>query len=439
VNSSMKRKTVLSLFTAVCLAPALLGATAWASQAQDVFNQAAGYIKDNYGGFSQSDYRNFNQRFQPQLDSACAGQGEGCAYSAAVPVVQAMIQALDDEHTFYRTPQQYQDQLRERSGQPVNAPRLGIITSDVTNSKDLLLTDVGGNSAAERAGLLRGDRLLALNGQPSSSFSQGFLVAIRAEVATGQVFMLQIKRGEQIFELAIRGEVPTTVALPTLKTIEPGIGLLRIPNFGSQRLVSTQVHALVAQAKQNNLSALVLDLRSNPGGLASEMVGVAGAFLEQTGFRSEGRSSGFSYTWNTKGFVQTGGGISLVINKPERFTGALTVLVDKNSASGSEYLAQFLQDAGRATIIGEPTAGVGNTTTLTFPLLDGSAISLTTTKSLRLDGRPMPVRVAPDILLNDDLDILAATGRDVLVEKSLELLRNKLQNSVNDFDTWPIR
>jgi carboxyl-terminal processing protease len=436
----VKLTSVLPVVRVVLLAQALIGANALASQAQDIFNQAARYISENYGGFSTADYLSFHKSFQPQLDSACAALAENCPYSAAIPVVQAMVQALNDEHTFYRTPQQQQDSLRERAGQPVNAPRLGIITSEVAGSKDLLLTEVSSGSAAERAGLLRGDRILALNGQPSAGFSQGFLVAIREQVATGQVFMLQIKRGERVFDLSIRGEIPTSVALPTLKTIAPGIGLLRIPNFGASRLVSTQVHSLVAQAKQNNLTALVLDLRSNPGGLATEMVAVAGAFLEQPGFRSQGRNDGFSYLWNPKGFVQNAGGFTVFnIAKPERFTGALTVLVDKNSASGSEYLAQFLQDAGRATIIGESTAGVGNTTTLTFELLDGSAIALTTTKSLRLDGRPMPERVTPDILLDDDLELLAATGRDVLLEKGLELLRNKLQNGTNDFDAWPIR
>jgi carboxyl-terminal processing protease len=436
----MKLKYIASVVAVVFLSQAVVGATALASQAQDLFNQSTRYISENYGGFSNSDYLNFNTSFQPQLNSACAGQNESCPYSAAIPVVQAMIQALNDEHTFYRTPQQYQDNLRERAGQPVNAPRLGIITRDISDSKDLLLTDISGNSAAERSGLLRGDRILALNGQPSSSFGQGFLPAIREQVATGQVFILQIKRGERIFDLSIRGEIPTTVALPTLKTLAAGIGLLRIPNFGTARQVSNQVHALVTQAKQNNLSALVLDLRSNPGGLATEMVAVAGAFLEQTGFRSQGRNDGFSYIWNTKGFVQSNGGFAVLnVTKPDRFTGALTVLVDSNSASGSEYLAQFLQDAGRATIIGEPTAGVGNTTTLTFALLDGSAIALTTTKSLRLDGRPMPMRVVPDVLLKDDLDILAATGRDVLLEKGLDILRDKLQNGANDFDSWPVR
>ena len=54
---------------------------------------------------------------------------------------------------------------------------------------------------------------------------------------------------------------------------------------------------------------------------------------------------------------------------------------------------------------------------------DGSALVLTIFKSQRLDGSYLPTRVTPDELVPDELDVQSATGRDVALQRALELLR----------------
>jgi C-terminal processing protease CtpA/Prc len=100
--------------------------------------------------------------------------------------------------------------------------------------------------------------------------------------------------------------------------------------------------------------------------------------------------------------------------------GRLVVLTNANSYSGAEYFAQGIQDAKRGTVIGETSGGLGNTVTTEYELADGGAVSITFGKSLRLDGTPLPEAVTPDIDVTDDLEVLAASGRDMVLERALE-------------------
>ena len=74
-------------------------------------------------------------------------------------------------------------------------------------------------------------------------------------------------------------------------------------------------------------------------------------------------------------------------------------------------------------IVGEATGGLGNTGSTEFNLPDGSALVLTIFKSLRLDGSYLPTRVTPNELVPDELELQSQTGRDVALQRALELLR----------------
>jgi carboxyl-terminal processing protease len=68
------------------------------------------------------------------------------------------------------------------------------------------------------------------------------------------------------------------------------------------------------------------------------------------------------------------------------------------------------------------TFGVGNTMTRTFTLEDGSGLLITLAKALHPDGSPYPERIVPDIAVTDDLEAINQTGRDVVLERALEVL-----------------
>jgi carboxyl-terminal processing protease len=136
-----------------------------------------------------------------------------------------------------------------------------------------------------------------------------------------------------------------------------------------------ELRVAVDRLKKNGMTALVLDLRSNPGGLIREGVKVAGLFLEpgDTVAVSRGRSArtprvylaGESADWN---------GIRLVL------------LVNRGTASSAEVIAGALQDHDRAAVVGTPTYGKGVLQT-TYPLGEEVALKLTTAKWFTPSGR----------------------------------------------------
>ena len=158
------------------------------------------------------------------------------------------------------------------------------------------------------------------------------------------------------------------------------IGYLQLAQFtkGSADAVRDAVEAL----REKGATALVLDLRGDPGGLVNEAVGVAGVFLPDGTpvVVTEGLHSPRK-TFDTEGDPAAG-------DLP------LFVLVNRGSASASEILAGALRDADRGELVGERTFGKALVQS-TRPLRDGGALKLTTARYLTPDGlRPRQARPA---------------------------------------------
>jgi carboxyl-terminal processing protease len=411
---------------ATCAAILVLTGYGLASPAQDLFNQAAYYIAFYYNGYSSADWNNFSQQFQPELTSACQDQGEKCPYTTAVPIISEMIQALEDGHTYYLSAAARAESVRQRQGQGSNAPRIGIITGEIVDSNDRLITDVQADGPAGRAGIIRGDRLRALNAQTSSTFASGldFQKAISAAIGSGKPVKLALQRGPKNLEFQLRGEI-LLPRLPSLRVLPGNIGLLRIPGFEVYGQVGQTVHDLVRRANKQNLRSLIVDVRDNPGGIDIEFIAALSAFVPKPGYVLQSRASTSSKIWTDSSVFlgdQVGNPLLRIqaIREPALWRGRLVVLTNANSYSGAEYFAQGIQDAKRGTVIGETTGGLGNTVTTEYELADGGAVSITFGKSLRLDGTPLPEAVTPEIDVTDDLEVLAATGRDMVLERAIE-------------------
>jgi carboxyl-terminal processing protease len=398
---------------------------AFASPAQDLFNQATYYLAVQYNGYSSADYANFNTKYQPALDTACADLGESCPFTVATPIIQQMIIELKDGHTYLLTKEAALEAQRQRAGLGPSAPKIGMVTTTIKDSPNRLITDLWEGAPASRAGLLRGDLVVSLNGKSAAEFADAFQVSIAKAISTGDTVTLGVSRAGKALEFKLKGEL-LTVRLPFLKVLPNGLGVMRIPNFDVSGQVASKVHELVAQASKQKLRGLILDLRDNPGGLVTELMGVSAAFLPKTSLTFASRDGSSTYGAEN-GSVNISQGLLQnvtvqTINKPSLWKGSLQVLVNSRSGSAAEYLPQFLQDAKRATVIGEATAGVGNTGISAFGLPDGSALYISIIRALRADSSPFPERVTPDVAVTDDLELLAASGRDVVLEKALELM-----------------
>jgi carboxyl-terminal processing protease len=161
------------------------------------------------------------------------------------------------------------------------------------------------------------------------------------------------------------------------------------------------------------VSGIILDLRNNPGGLLSESIGVASQFLS-SGIVVEEKNAdgGVDYVP-----VQPGGVATQV---------HMVVLVNQGTASASEIVTGALQDAKRATVIGDTTFGTGTVLDV-FNMSDGSALLLATQEWLTPKGRVIWHRgLDPDLVVKMDADV------DPLTPESERLMTPDQWKTTND-------
>jgi carboxyl-terminal processing protease len=420
----MKRLALLILTLSSLIGLNLTGFAA-ASPAQDLFDQASLFLDFYYNGFSNSTPRALTAKYQSELRSACEAKGETCDYATAIGVIQKMLQDLGDPHSNYYTPAQLEASRAARSGQGSSALRIGLVTKQVTGTGERLVLDVIENSPAEAAGIKRGDRITGANGSPLPVEETENGKAISGLAGSGEPFKLSIKRAGSPLEVEVQGKI-LPVRAPSLRLISGSTYLMRIPDFMGPT-VGARIHELVLEAQEKGATGLIVDLRDNGGGLATECLSGVGAFIgEVTRVRetkldriTEGYRNGQLFRRDSKGRET----ITSSLKRVARWEGPVTAMVNAGTGSCGEYFAADLQLSKRATIIGEATVGVGNTSTQILGLLDGSGLQITFAKSLQANGTPYPERVKPDLEIKDDLDLLSMTGNDQVLNAALERLK----------------
>ena len=396
-----------------------------ASPAQDLFDQATLFLDFYYNGFSSSTPRALTAKYQSELRSACEASGNACDYTVAIGVIQKMLKDLGDPHSNYYTPAQLEASRAARSGQGSSALRIGLVTKQIEGTGERLVLDVVESSPAEAAGIKRGDRITGANGAtlPTDEIENSKVISSLA--ATGQAFKLLLKRAGSPLEVSVQGKVLPARA-PSLRLISGGTYLLRIPDFLGPT-VGARIHELVLEAQTKGATGLVVDLRDNGGGLATECLSGVGAFVgevarvRETKLEriTEGYRNGQLYRIDAKGSES----VTKTLKQIARWQGPVTAMVNAGTGSCGEYFAADLQLSKRASVIGEATVGVGNTSTQILGLLDGSGLQITYAKSLQADGTPYPERVKPDVEIKDDLDLLSSSGRDQVLDAALERLK----------------
>ena len=252
------------------------------------------------------------------------------------------------------------------------------------------------DTPAAKAGIKAGDLIVAIDGKPISS--EGGMEPLRG--APGSKLTLTILREgkPKPFDVTLTRET-IRVASVRSRMLEPGYGYVRISTFQADTGADFQRNLDKLQAG-GKLSGLVLDLRSNPGGLLISAVQVADDLLDKGNI------------------VTTRGRIAISDSKfdatpGDRLQGApLMVLVDAGSASAAEVLAGALRDNNRARVIGSRTFGKGSVQTV-LPLDNGDSVKLTTARYYTPSGKSIQASgIVPDVLLKPEVAKDASTPFD---------------------------
>lgn len=305
-------------------------------------------------------------------------------------IVEAAIRGIVsdlDQHSTFLNAEEYEDIRISTSG---NYTGVGLDVN-LEGGKVTVVTPLEG-APAERAGILPGDIVVAVNDIPVDANDVEASVS-RMRGAPGTEVTLDVLR--------VGNESPLRFALTRsevhVRTVQSeylgnGLAYVRLSSFSESTAADLEqaAHELTAAAGRSELLGLVLDLRSNPGGLLDAAVRVADTFLTD-GIIVSGtgriRQAQFEQSAGVGGALE---GVPMV------------VLVNSASASASEIVAGALQDHGRARIVGETTYGKGSVQTV-MPLGEGSAIKLTTSRYLTPSGRSINGSgIDPDIVVHSD-------------------------------------
>jgi carboxyl-terminal processing protease len=246
------------------------------------------------------------------------------------------------------------------------------------------------DTPAAQAGLRSGDTIVAVDGRDLTPADAAGPGPLRGKPGTSVKLKVVREGAAKPFEVTLKRD---TIRLASVRgrMLEPGYGYIRISQFQTDTAADFEktLDKLQAQAG-GKLRGLVLDLRSNPGGLLTSAVQIADDLVDSGVIVStRGRMRG-----NDATFRATPG---------DRMHGAPVVaLVDAGSASATEVLSGALHDLHRAKIVGSRTFGKGLVQTL-VPLDNGDAIKLTTARYYTPSGKSIQgVGIVPDVTLQPD-------------------------------------
>ena len=319
--------------------------------------------------------------------------------------IRGMLAGLD-EYSELLDQQSYEDLLSRSEG------KFGGIGIEVSLSNDFFtVVSVIKDTPAERGGILAGDIIRGINGDPAKGMNMAVMIE-QMKGAIGESIALLLERPgqEQRIPLVLKRELITTTSI-SHRNLDRGIGYIRLSSFDQNAGKNLKL-SLAALSEKNPLSGLILDLRNNPGGILQSSVSVAEIFLDGGLVVSTQQQTTFAPddSNNTSYFAAKGDDTD---NLP------VVVLINHGSASASEIVAGALQDRDRATIIGNTSFGKGTVQSLLPPLPDAQALKITTAYYYTPSGRSFHNSgIEPDINFSaDDDELLAFAAQHLLKEK----------------------
>ncbi len=288
----------------------------------------------------------------------------------------ALVDAVGDPYAEYYTEEEYDQYMQSFSG---NYYGIGITVIGPDGTGALIKRVIEG-SFAEKAGLLAGDLITAVDGTDVKNVSGSELLdLIKGESGT-TVNITFLRSGKEDTVTVERGEV--YIKRVDHFITEDGIGYISISTFSGN--ATDEFRAALDDLQEKGAKGLIVDLRNNPGGGLNIVVDICDMVLPDCTIVSiHGK------TFDPAKYYKSD---KKMVDLP------MVVLVNSNSASASEIFAGAMQDNGRAKIIGVQTYGKGVVQT-TYPLDEGHGwIKLTTDAYYTPNGTNLGgTGITPDI------------------------------------------
>lgn len=327
--------------------------------------------------------------------------------------IDGMLASLDDPYTFYYTEEDMIERMESSTGEYKGVGMS--VQMDGEGAVNVVRVFV--DSPAEKAGILSGDKLVAIEGEylniQTNKDLEDAVAKIRGAVGT-QVNLTILRDGEEIEFDVTRGDVNINYVEYELIG---DIGYVRLYEF--EQTTAASFKEASEFFRSSNVRGMVIDLRDNPGGLLTSVVEIADTLLPK---------GKVIYT------EDRAGNVSAYYSSDDCWDIPLVVLINGNSASASEILAAAIQDYDRGQVIGTTSYGKGIVQLmLTYP--DGAGMQYTESRYFAPSGRSIhQVGVEPDVAVEMDEDYDASVRgvnieNDNQLEEALKVLEQEISEA----------
>jgi carboxyl-terminal processing protease len=316
--------------------------------------------------------------------------------------LKGMLSSLDP-HSQFLDPDTYNELKIDTEG------KFGGIGIEIT-IKDGLLTIVTPieDTPAWKAGVKPNDRIVKIGNELTRDITLTEAVKkLRGKPGEPVTITILRESERKLLEFTIVRDIIKIKDIKEAMILEDNIGYLRLVEFREN--TPRDMRSTLMKLRKEGMSAFILDLRNNPGGLLNVAVKIAEMFIPEK-----------KLVVLTRGRKPTQSLEFLSETRNPFLDLPMVVLINEGSASGSEIVAGALQDYKRAIIVGIKSFGKGSVQTI-VPLTDGSALRLTTSKYFTPLGKEIHGKgVQPDIAVEEGkIEII---NRDELpVEKAQDI------------------
>jgi carboxyl-terminal processing protease len=280
----------------------------------------------------------------------------------AYVAIETMLSSLNDKYTRFLDPDEFKEE-----NESIRAKLFGVGMQIGMKDNKLVIIAPLEDTPAEEAGLKADDEIISIDGTSTKGMDvKEAANLIRGKKGTKVKLLIRRNAKDKVYEIT-RDEIKIKAVsnkTPFETSIPKSIGYIRLNSFLSKN-ASNEIIAMLQQYK--NKEGVILDIRSNPGGLLSNAVSISDMFIDNGVIVS---------TVDRDGYKETKSATSHVVwDKP------LVILIDRGSASASEILSGALKDHHRAVLVGQNSFGKGLVQEIN-QLPGGAGINITTQKYL---------------------------------------------------------
>lgn len=317
-------KKYISIFVVIALIVGFLGGRLWTTRQYSIMN-AEGF------NLLQASYSKIQDRY-------LYGANSGELINGAIA---GMVSSLGDQYSQYLA-----NEAGEQYADSYHSNFYGIGAEVRQEGESFFINSLVKDMPAEKSGMKPDDQIVLVNQESIEGLTFNELLGkIRGEKGTSVVVGIKRGQSEQIIEYNIeRAEIP--VHTVSSKLLENNIGLISISRF-AEKTDTEFKEALTSLQTESELKGIIIDLRSNPGGLLNQTVEIANLLVPKGNkivdvvYKNEAKT------------------VSFVSKQEKSFDISIAVLVNEYSASASEVLTAALKESAGAYIVGVKTYGKG--------------------------------------------------------------------------------